>query len=218
MTFSRRCLTSPTVIFLSKLVSHLPATLAASELSSFLVAWVDVTPDYPLVELGARDIPQAIHGLRVEKVFHKGEPARRSARQLPRRDVLIYFWFLSSPMMILVSAFWHHPCAYLLIPPPSSGFAHDENTAIESANPRLITYIRTSAPPSCKSSDCQHRECSIEQAGAAQIRGQAGTKDEQSRPNIVRRLHAPLTDYPYRWTADRGRRLPAPWCLRAVYT
>jgi hypothetical protein len=76
---------------LSELVSHLPATLAASELPSFLVAWVDVTSDYPLVELGARNVPQTIDRLRVEKVFHKGEPARRSARQLLRKDVLIHF-------------------------------------------------------------------------------------------------------------------------------
>jgi hypothetical protein len=32
-----------------------------------------------------------------------------------------------------------------------------------------------------------------------------------------RRQHAPLSDCPYKWTADRGRRLPVPWCLRAVY-
>jgi hypothetical protein len=44
------------------LISDLPTTLAASELSAFSVSKVQITPDYPFVEFGTADISHAGQG------------------------------------------------------------------------------------------------------------------------------------------------------------
>lgn len=77
-TRTQHALTSPAVILLPELVSHLSAGLAATELSPFLVAWIYVTPDYPLVEFCSRDISQTVDRLRVQVVLHECEATRCS--------------------------------------------------------------------------------------------------------------------------------------------
>ena len=65
--------TSSAIVLLPKLIPHLTPTLSSSELPAFLVAWIDITPNHPFVQLRAGNIPERGDSLGMQVILDKGE-------------------------------------------------------------------------------------------------------------------------------------------------